>query len=163
MVISTVYSSTARDDSYGPSWKTAYSDLVSGLTMRSRLNTTASALNGVPSWNVTSSRSARVQVTLSSATLHSVANPGKRLPSGERSMRRSKRAWKKMESRVLEFTCGSRVLGSASTAIVNCAPSSWAAAKITCNGVATASAPAPIAAPLLRMLRRVSGLIVRRR
>ena len=46
---------------------------------------TASALNGVPSWNVTPSRSLKVQERPSAAALHSVARPGENgsaLPAG---------------------------------------------------------------------------------
>ena len=53
---------------------------VSGLTMRSKVYLTASALKGVPSWNVTSSRSLKLYSVASSLTVHSVARPGTKTP-----------------------------------------------------------------------------------
>ena len=50
--------------------------------MRSTLATTASALNGVPSWNVTPSRSVNCQVVSSTWVGSSVARPGSELAVG---------------------------------------------------------------------------------
>ena len=50
--------------------------LVAGSTMRSKLNFTASALNGVPSWNVTSSRRWKVYVVRSGLTSQLVGQTG---------------------------------------------------------------------------------------
>ena len=71
-----------------PSARPLYSWL--GSFQRSTLNLTASALNGVPSWNVTPSRSTKFQTVASSFELHSVANPGMRpVPPGSKSTSRS--------------------------------------------------------------------------
>src|SRR6056297_1466698 len=53
---------------------------MSGSTMRSNVNLTASALNGVPSWKVTPSRSWKVYSVASSLTLQAVARPGANSP-----------------------------------------------------------------------------------
>ena len=53
-----------------------------GSTMRSKLNFTASALNGVPSWNFTSRRSLNVTLRPSLAVVHDSASQGTSLPSG---------------------------------------------------------------------------------
>src|SRR5574337_1771841 len=50
------------------------------LIRRSRLNTTASALNGVPSWNLTPWRRWKVSVRPSLAISHEVASSGWILP-----------------------------------------------------------------------------------
>ena len=55
--------------------------LVAGSWTRSKLNLTASALNGVPSWNLTSRRNVKRHFFASDgSTLHSVARPGTSLP-----------------------------------------------------------------------------------
>ena len=51
-----VYGSTTVVLSYGPISENASCDFMSGLTIRSNVYFTASALNGVPSWNLTSLR-----------------------------------------------------------------------------------------------------------
>ena len=56
--------------------------LVAGSRKRSNCAFTASALNGVPSWNSTSVRTLIVQVMRSSLLDHSVASDGMSLPSG---------------------------------------------------------------------------------
>jgi hypothetical protein len=55
-----------------------------GSTIRSKLNFTASALNGVPSWNFTSRRSLKVTLRPSRATVQDSASQGTSLPSGPR-------------------------------------------------------------------------------
>jgi hypothetical protein len=50
--------------------------------MRSKLNLTASALNGVPSWNFTSRRSLKVTLRPSFEGVHVSASHGVSLPSG---------------------------------------------------------------------------------
>ena len=50
--------------------------------MRSKLNFTASALNGVPSWNLTSRRSLKVTLRPSREVVHDSASHGPSLPSG---------------------------------------------------------------------------------
>ena len=52
--------------------------------MRSTVATTASALNGVPSWNVTSSRSVNSHVVSSICVGRSVASAGSELAVGVR-------------------------------------------------------------------------------
>src|SRR5260221_7432928 len=76
----TVYSSTICVSWYGPIRLTPVCDLVSGFTIRSKVNLTAAALNGVPSWNLTPCRSLNVYSVAVSLTLHSVASPGENLP-----------------------------------------------------------------------------------
>ena len=52
----TVWGPTTVLLSYGPMAENAIWDFSSGSTMRSKVNLTASAVNGVPSWNLTSLR-----------------------------------------------------------------------------------------------------------
>ena len=54
---------------------------ATSLTMRFTVATTESALNGVPSWNVTPSRSLNSQVVSSTCVGSSVARPGCSVPS----------------------------------------------------------------------------------
>jgi hypothetical protein len=49
----TLRSSTTSDPAYGPMRDRAVPARVAGSTMRSKLNFTAAALKGVPSWNFT--------------------------------------------------------------------------------------------------------------
>src|SRR5207244_4189412 len=56
----TVYGSTTSVRSYGPMKLNAVWDLVSGSTILSKVTFTASAVSGVPSWNLTSLRSLNV-------------------------------------------------------------------------------------------------------
>src|SRR6266851_1094499 len=69
------------------SWARAPPALNFGSTMRSKLNFTASALNGVPSWNFTSRRSLNVTLRPSADGLHDSASHGTSLPSGPRNSR----------------------------------------------------------------------------
>ena len=55
--------------------------------MRSTVATTESALNGVPSWNVTSSRSVNSHVVSSTIVGSAVASDGISSPSGVRASR----------------------------------------------------------------------------
>jgi len=55
---------------------TAPCEPVLGSAMVSKVNFTASALKGVPSWNFTSSRSFSVTDLLSGATVQDLARPG---------------------------------------------------------------------------------------
>src|SRR3954467_14664919 len=81
----TVWSSITLQPAYGPSWVTAPSLAVAGSAMVSKVNLTASALNGVPSWKAPSGRSLSVTDLPSGACSHAVARPGNSLlePSDE--------------------------------------------------------------------------------
>ena len=79
----TVSSSIASTDFSFLKLSCAYSNTSPGLRAgwflsfwRMNVNTTASALNGVPSWNVTPSRSWKVQTSLSGLASQPVANHG---------------------------------------------------------------------------------------
>src|SRR5262249_49846395 len=80
----TVYSSSTLLAAYPPSGAGAPPALNFGSTMRSKLNLTASALNGVPSWNRTSRRSLNVTLRPSPDVLQDSASQGTSLPSGPR-------------------------------------------------------------------------------
>jgi hypothetical protein len=58
-----------------PTWLASYCG-ASCLSTLSTFHTTASALNGEPSWKVTPGRSLKIHFVLSSVTAHSVARPG---------------------------------------------------------------------------------------
>src|SRR3954452_13522640 len=75
----TVWSSTTWVWEYGPSALIADSEWVAGSTTWSKVAFTASALNGVPSWKVTSSRRVKVYSVASAFTDMSVASPGVQL------------------------------------------------------------------------------------
>ena len=83
VVSSTVMSSILRAetsvgmrDAVTPTWLGSNCG-ASCLSTLSTFQTTASALNGEPSWNVTPGRSLNVHFVLSaSSTFHSVASPG---------------------------------------------------------------------------------------
>lgn len=83
VVSSTVYSSMARAernvgmrDAVTPTWLASNCG-ASSLSTLSTFHTTASALKGDPSWNVTPRRSVNVHLVVSpSLTAHSMARPG---------------------------------------------------------------------------------------
>src|SRR6185295_6291659 len=77
-------SSNTLEPAYPASAARAPPALNLGSTMRSKLNLTASALNGVPSWNFTSRRSLKVTLRPSLAGVHDSASHGTSLPSGPR-------------------------------------------------------------------------------
>ena len=56
-------------------------DFVAGSTMRSKVNFTACALNGVPSWNFTSLRSLKVYAFASGEICHDSARPASYFPA----------------------------------------------------------------------------------
>src|SRR5215510_2886834 len=85
----TVNSSRTFAPAYPASCARAPPALNFGSTMRSKLNFTASALNGVPSWNLTSLRSLNVTLRPSLPSLHDSASHGTTLPSGPRYVRLS--------------------------------------------------------------------------
>ncbi len=83
--------------------------MVSGSTIRSKLNLTASALSGVPSWNLTPGFSLKVQTSPSGLDVQDSASPGNTWPSA-----RSDTSGSKMFSMMkwltdCEVTCGSRM------------------------------------------------------
>ena len=76
-----VASSTTSVPSYGPRSEMPVCDFVAGSTMRSNVNFTACALNGVPSWNFTSLRSLNVYVFASGEICHDSARPASNFPA----------------------------------------------------------------------------------
>src|SRR5215831_17404458 len=71
------------------SWARAPPALNLGSTIRSKLNLTAAALNGVPSWNLTSRRSLKVTLRPSAEVLHDSASHGWSFPSRDWNSRHS--------------------------------------------------------------------------
>src|SRR5437899_9497517 len=109
MTTLTVLSSTTSVWSYGPSWSCDWPALTAGSTTRSSVNLTASALNGVPSWNLTPFLSLNVYCIASGVTSHESASPGTNLP-GSGSHTSGSQTFKVM--RIVEsklVTCGSSV------------------------------------------------------
>src|SRR5207302_8674683 len=76
---------------------------------------TASALNGVPSWNVTPWRSLRVTVRPSALIAHDVASIGTIASESSTSTSLSNRFWNTCRSTADPERCGSKVGGSASS------------------------------------------------
>src|SRR5215813_1731003 len=97
--------------------------------MRSKLNFTASALNGVPSWNLTSRRSLKVTLRPSFDVVHDSASQGRSLPSGALNNRHSV-----TEAMIWYVTaegeaCGSSVGGSWSSPSTRVPPACGSAAR----------------------------------
>src|SRR5262249_30693935 len=80
----TVDSSSTFEPAYEVRAARAPPALNFGSTIRSKLNFTASALNGVPSWNLTSRPSWNVTLRPSLAVCHDSASHGVSFPSGPR-------------------------------------------------------------------------------
>src|SRR4029453_10467527 len=83
--------------SYGPRAENAIWDFSSGSTMRSKVNLTASAVNGVPSWNLTSLRRWKVYRSALGLTSHRSASPGTNSPAFASQSKGSKR-WNPMRA-----------------------------------------------------------------
>src|SRR5690349_20959141 len=98
--------------------------------MRSKLNFTASALNGVPSWNLTSRRSLKVTLRPSFDVVHDSASQGTSLPSGALNNRHSV-----TEAMIWYVTaegeaCGSSVGGSCSSPSTRVPPTCGSASRV---------------------------------
>ena len=95
--------------SYGPMPEKAICDFSSGSTMRSNVNLTASAVNGVPSWNLTSFRRKNRYWSAAALTSHRSASPGTNSPAFASHTSGSK-MWKHTRAAALDVvTFGSSV------------------------------------------------------
>src|SRR5437016_11486100 len=140
MTTLTVLSSTTSVWSYGPSWSCDWPALVAGSTTRSRVNLTASALNGVPSWNLTPFLSLKVYCLASGETSHESARPGTNLPGSGSQTNGSHtlRVMRIVESKLV--TCGSSVSSTSKLSPYDKVPPAPAAAGAAVGAAAGAAA-----------------------
>src|SRR6266851_9140826 len=148
MITLTVLASTISVRSYGPSWSCDWPALTAGSTTRSRVNLTASALNGVPSWNFTPCLSLNVYCFASGVTSHESASPGTNLPGSGSQTNGSHtfRVMRMVESKLV--TCGSSVSSTSKLSPYARLPPAPAASGATAGATVGAAAGAAAAVGL---------------